>query len=170
VEALIAAIEKIFTAQGSDLGPALVIPRTIIVFAVAILYVRIAKKRFIAQASAIDLVLAVVFGSLLSRAINGSGTLISCMAAGLTLVGLQRLLVHWGVGSAWVSNLVKGNCEVLVRDGVIDWEQMREHDISEDDLKQEMRVNGMIRNVEEVALAVLERSGQISVVKRGGDQ
>src|SRR5579864_5537755 len=91
MSSFLSSMERVLTAPGSSLDAALVVPRTIIVFLAAILYVRMAKKRFIAQASAIDLVMAIVFGSMLSRAINGSGTLASCLSAGLVLVVLQRV-------------------------------------------------------------------------------
>lgn len=157
---------QIFTAKGSDLGPLLVIPRTVIVFLMAILYVRVAKKRFIAQASAMDLVMAIIFGSLLSRAINGGATLLSSLSGGLVLVVLQRILAHFSCASRPFARLVKGTYEVLVREGVMDREMMRRHDISEDDLYSEMRINGMTGELADVELAVLERSGRISVVRR----
>jgi hypothetical protein len=90
---------QIFTAKGSDLGPWLVIPRTAIVFVMAIAYARLAKKRFIAQASAADLVMAVIFGSVLSRAINGGANLVPSLVAGIVLVVLQRLVAHFGCRS-----------------------------------------------------------------------
>ncbi len=157
---------QLFTAKGSDLGPWLVIPRAAIVFLVAIVYARLAKKRFIAQASAADLVMAIIFGSVLSRSINGGANLVSSLAAGGTLVFLQRLLAHLACRSRAVARLVKGSTEVLVRDGVADREQMRKHDISEDDLHSELRINGLSNDVSQVALGTLERSGRISVVRR----
>lgn len=166
MDLFLTAVGKIFTSQGSQLDPGLVIPRTAIVFIVAIIYVRMAKKRFIAQASAMDLVMAVVFGSLLSRAINGGATLASGLSAGFTLVVLQRVFAHYSCASPAFSKLVNGDHETLVKDGVMDRDEMKKHDISEEDLRADIRLNGMTDKLEEVRLAVLERSGQISVVKK----
>jgi uncharacterized membrane protein YcaP (DUF421 family) len=159
-------IKQFFMAQGSDLGPGLVCLRTIVVFAVAIMYVRWAKKRFIAQATAMDLVLAVMFGSILSRSINGGANLVSGLVAGLTIIVLHRIALHWSYFSERFAQLVKGNAAVLVRDGVIDVAAMREHDVTEEDLKQEMRIRAMTEDVSGIKLAVLERSGQIGFIKK----
>lgn len=163
---MIALLQKIFLAKGSDLGPGLVIPRTIIVFAFAILFIRLARKRSIAQASAMDMLLIVLFGSILSRAVNGGATLLSSLVAGSVLIAMQRVMSHYACASKRFADTVKGTYEVLIRDGVPDREQMRQHDISEDDLKSEMRINGLVDDFADVKLAVLERSGRISVVRR----
>jgi uncharacterized membrane protein YcaP (DUF421 family) len=157
---------QVFTAKGSDLGPLLIIPRTAIVFLMAIVYARLAKKRFIAQASAADLVMAIIFGSVLSRAINGGADLATSLVAGIVLVFLQRLLAHFSCLSKPFAELVKGTTEVLIRDGVAIPEKMRKHDISEEDLQSELRINGLTNDVSEVALGTLERSGRVSVVKK----
>jgi len=159
------AIEDIFLAKGSDLGPGLVMARALIVFVAAIVILRIAKKRSIAQASAMDLVFAIILGSLLSRSINGGATLISGLAAGFVLVVLERIAAHFAVVSDRFATLVKGHCQVLIKDGVVDREMMRKHDISEVDLHSEMRLNANVDEVEKVKLAVLERSGRIGVVR-----
>jgi len=141
----------------------------VIIFMVAIVFVRLAKKRFIAQRSAMDIVMAVVFGSLLSRAINGSGTLVSCFSAGFTMVVLHRCMEALASRSPWFESLVKGHSNVLVRDGVVDRLEMARHDITEEDLVSEMRTNALTQDLAKVELAVLERGGQISVVERVED-
>lgn len=168
MESLQTFLNEVFIAKGSEAGPLAAAVRTIIVFVAAVFYVRVAKKRFIAQASAVDLVMVVVFGSTLSRAINGGATLLSSLAAGLVLVALQRLFAHFGVRYPGFGTMVKGSFETLVKDGAMDHHQMRLHDISEADLRSELRINGMTDDVSEVALATLERSGRISVVKKRG--
>lgn len=159
-----------FLSRGDQVAPWMIVPRTIIIAFVAIAYVRMAKKRFIAQASAMDLVLAVIFGSLLSRGITGGASLASTLIAGLTLVIIERVLIHFSAQSPKFGRWVKGTYNVLVRDGVIDWHAMRRHDISEADLKLEMRLNGHVDNTADIALATLERNGRISVIAIAGPE
>lgn len=158
-------LQKLFLSQGSDLDPILVIPRTAIVFLVAVVYVRWAKKRFIAQASAIDLVMAVIFGSLLSRAINGGATLLSSLSAGLTVIVLHRVVTHFGARWPWLYDQIKGHREVVVEGGEFRKDMMLRHDVTEEDVRQEMRTRALTDRLEDVELAVLERSGKISIVK-----
>jgi uncharacterized membrane protein YcaP (DUF421 family) len=54
---------------------------------------------------------------------------------------------------------------VLVRDGKVDWDKMRKTHLTEDDLWGDLRAKG-ISDQEEIAKAHLERSGQVSVLKR----
>jgi uncharacterized membrane protein YcaP (DUF421 family) len=42
---------------------------------------------------------------------------------------------------------------------------MRANHITEHDLHEELRLNGMVRGTDEVESAMLERSGEISVIK-----
>jgi len=156
----------IFVAQGGEAGPVAVAIRTAIIFVVAIAYVRMAKKRFMAQATAVDLVMVIMFGSILSRGVNGGATLLSTLIAGLVLVAFQRLFAHFTAQSHRFGKVVKGSFETLIKDGVVDHVQMRNHDISMTDLLSEMRMNGRTDNVERVALGTLERSGRISIVLR----
>jgi uncharacterized membrane protein YcaP (DUF421 family) len=163
------AVVEVLTAKGSDLDPLLVIPRTVIVVLVAIIYVRVAKKRFLAQASAMDLVTAVILGSVLSRAINGGATLANSLAAGLVVIVMQRLLIHFSSESHAFGRLVKGSSQVLVRNGVVDDALMSQHNISTHDLYSEMRLNGQISELAQVGLATLERNGRISIVPRDNE-
>ena len=157
---------RLFTARGDELGLWMLVPRTVIILFIAIAYVRMAKKRFLAQASAMDLVMAVILGSLLSRGITGGATLVSTLISGGTLVVVQRILIHFSAKYSQFGRLTKGTYQVLVRDGVIDWDEMHRHDISEADLKQEMRLNGHVDNTADIALATLERNGRISVIAK----
>ena len=55
--------------------------------------------------------------------------------------------------------------QTLVEDGQVNREKMRQHQIGEDDLAEELRLHGA-QHPSEVHLARLERSGEISVICR----
>lgn len=166
MESSASLLHNIFLAQGSEAGPIAVAIRAAIIFIVAIAYVRMAKKRFMAQATAVDLVMVITFGSILSRGVNGGATLLSTLVAGFVLVVLQRIFAHFTAQSHRFGKIVKGSFETLIKDGIVDHVEMRTHDISMADLFSEMRINGRTDDVENVALATLERSGRISIVLR----
>lgn len=165
MSSLSTSMHDLLFAQGSNLGAALVAIRTVIVFAFGIFYVRLGKKRFMAQATAMDLAMVVILGSTLSRAINGGGSLASTLIAGLILIILQRALAHFSARSRRFGRLVKGSAEIILRDGQMDSVTMMRHDITEHDLHQEMRIRALTDDVSKIRLAVLERSGQIGFVK-----
>lgn len=140
--------------------------RAALVYIIAVALVRIGKKRFMGRGTAFDLMLAVVLGSIVSRVITGDAPFFAGLAAALTLVAM-----HWvfsALSLRWhsFSVLVKGDPRVLVRDGIIDRAEMHAAHITDGDLWEDLRGNG-ISDLSEVAEARLERSGQISVIRKG---
>ena len=59
-----------------------------------------------------------------------------------------------------------GRSDVIVRDGKLDETLARHNRLSEHDLLEDFRLNGNVRDMREVALAVFERNGHVSVVRR----
>lgn len=139
--------------------------RALVVYLIAIVIVRLADKRFFGKHTALDVILGFMLGSILSRAITGNSPFFPTLGAALALV-----IVHWGfaVGAFHWSRfgtLVKGTARQLVRDGQIQWDQMKAGQISREDLLGAVRVEGG-EDLDQVDAAYLERSGDISVIKR----
>lgn len=141
--------------------------RAVIVFFAALLIVRIADKRFFAKKTAFDVILGFILASMLARAINGSEPLGPTLTAGFLLAALHRLLgrlaCRWPAFGGWI----KGHSQTLIDDGKIDRRRMQKHHIAQDDLDEELRLQG-VETAADVKLARLERSGEISVIKRTG--
>jgi len=53
-----------------------------------------------------------------------------------------------------------------VRDGALDEAAARRNRLSEHDVLEDLRLNGNVAEIGDVVLAVLERNGHISVVRR----
>ncbi len=139
--------------------------RAVIVFFVGLLYIRVANKRIFGRHSAFDIVLGVMFGSIMSRAITGNSPFFPTLVAGLVLILLHRLLAAaaYRTGSG-VSNFLKGHTVTLVRNGELQREVMQAHNITENDIHEAIRSSGKPEELEKVKSACLERSGSISVV------
>jgi uncharacterized membrane protein YcaP (DUF421 family) len=140
--------------------------RAAFVYVAALAMVRVGEKRFLGKSTAFDVILGIILGSVVSRAINGSAPFFATLGAGFVLVAL-----HWGfaaVSFRWsrFGGLVKGSPRTLVRDGEILWEQMGSSHLSANDLESALRVNASLTDPEQVQEARLERSGEISVLKR----
>jgi uncharacterized membrane protein YcaP (DUF421 family) len=88
------------------------------------------------------------------------------LGGGFVLVMLHRALAYWSRRSHPFGLLIKGRSDVIVRDGKLDETIARHHRLSEHDLLEEFRLNGNVREMRDVALAVFERNGQVSVVRR----
>lgn len=139
--------------------------RATLVFVYAMVLVRFAAKRFLARLTALDAILGFVLASTLSRAINGSAPFFPTLAACIILIILHRLFAWLAMYSHKFGNWVKGTEDVLVENGEPHVDLMKKHCITQEDLLEELRLNGNIGSAKEVRRATLERSGQISVIK-----
>src|SRR5918911_3547035 len=64
--------------------------RAAVVYVVTVAVVRLAKKRFMGRATAFDVILGIMLGSIVSRAVTGNAPFFPALAAGAVLVAM-----HW---------------------------------------------------------------------------
>jgi uncharacterized membrane protein YcaP (DUF421 family) len=140
--------------------------RALVVFLVAIALVRVGNKRFLGKNTPLDIILAVIFGSTISRAITGNAPFVPTLAASLVLV-----LVHWVLAALsfhvpGFGTLVKGHERTLIRHGELQWDALRKAHITEHDVHEALRSKGHAADIDAVESAHLERSGEISIILR----
>jgi uncharacterized membrane protein YcaP (DUF421 family) len=140
--------------------------RGVVVFVAALVIVRCGDRRFLSQKTAFDAVLGFILASMLARAVNGIAAFFPTVGGGLVLVGLHRVLAYWSRRSHAFGLLIKGRSDIIVRDGALDEAAARRNRLSEHDVLEDLRLNGNVAEIGDVLLAVLERNGHISVVRR----
>jgi uncharacterized membrane protein YcaP (DUF421 family) len=140
--------------------------RGFVVFVFAVVLARYADRRFMSRSACFDFMLAVVLGSVLSRGINGQAKFFPTLGTSALLVIFHQLVGMIAYHSHRFSKLVKGQPIFLVRDGRADSRELRRNHITEDDLYENLRLNGNIASLDEVAEARLERNGSVSVIKK----
>jgi uncharacterized membrane protein YcaP (DUF421 family) len=140
--------------------------RGIIVFLATLAMVRLGHKRSLSHKTPFDAVLLVILASVLSRAINGSAAFFATIGGGVVLVVLHRLFAHLAYYSHSFGILVKGRPDTIVRDGQCDFEMMRRNHVSTHDLEEDLRLHAHIDDLSKVRLARVERSGDISFIKK----
>jgi uncharacterized membrane protein YcaP (DUF421 family) len=140
--------------------------RTVIVYIFTLAIVRLGSRRLLSKPSAFDVIVAIMVGSIMSRAINGSAPFVPTLVGGAIL-----LLLHWAFAAAafrvhWISAAVKGTRIPLIRDGKVLRDGARRAQLSDDDLAEALRLRLQHEDVSKVAAAYMERSGEISVIPR----
>jgi uncharacterized membrane protein YcaP (DUF421 family) len=140
--------------------------RGIIVFLVTLITMRLGHKRSLSRKTPFDAVLLVILAAVLSRAINGSAAFFATLGGGVVLVVLHRLFAHLAYYSHGFGILVKGKPDVIVRDGECDFPMMRRNHVSTHDLEEDMRLGAHTDDLSKVRLARVERSGDISFIKK----
>ena len=151
-------------ASAGDLTTGQIALRAILVFLVWLVVVRLADRRLLGKYSAFDVVLAVMLGSVLSRAINGSAPFWGTLAAAAVLVALHWLLTFLSFRSHAFGHLVKGLPRTLIVDGRVYEDELRRNLITKHDLDEMLRLQGRITEPSKAKLAMLERNGQISAI------
>lgn len=159
-------LDAAFGLDGGELGTLQMVLRAVIVYPLAIAMVRLGDKRLIGTSAAFDFLLAIIVGSVVSRAITGNAPFLPSMATGYALVLLHWAFAKLGFHFDRFGKLVKGRTHILVEDGEIRWDAMRQSAIGMEDLLGGCRRNGGVGSVDRVACAMLERNGEISVIPR----
>jgi uncharacterized membrane protein YcaP (DUF421 family) len=139
--------------------------RTILLFTFGIFCVRVAGRRTFAQYTPLDIVVALIVGSNISRLMTGRAAFFPALAATFTLVLLHRILayatLHWGV----LSWLVKARPIEVVRDGKVDAQRMYRAGMSREDLLEALRLE-QVDDPADARLATVEAGGKVSVVRK----
>lgn len=140
--------------------------RAVIIFAYGIVLIRLFGRRAFGHHTPLDIMLSVLIGSNLSRAMTGGAPFLQTMAGTAAMLLLYYCAIHLTQRSDLAGWVLKGKPVALVRDRVADRRAMRRTGVSHLDLEEAMRSEG-IGSAQDIGLATLERSGKISVVKRG---
>jgi uncharacterized membrane protein YcaP (DUF421 family) len=143
--------------------------RAVIVYIAALAMVRIGEKRFMGKNTAFDVILGIILGSVVSRAVNSTDAILPTLLAGFVLVGVHWLTALISFKSENIGDLFKGRTRQLVRDGEIQWAEMAKSHISKKDLMGQIRSQGNTEDLSSVKKAILERSGQISVIQSSSE-
>ncbi|MBB6611210.1 DUF421 domain-containing protein [Pontibacter sp. Tf4] len=141
--------------------------RAIGVFIAALLIVRVGNQRVFGKNTAFDIILGVVFGSILSRAITGNSPFWPTLAAALVLVLLHRGLatIAYHVSGRF-GDFLKGKSVQLVKDGQLQHEALQKFSVTENDLQEAARTMGGTTDISTIETAYLERDGDISVIRK----
>jgi uncharacterized membrane protein YcaP (DUF421 family) len=139
--------------------------QAVLLFAYGLLLVRLAGRRVFGKWTALDIIVSIIVGSNLSRALTGSAPLVGTMVATALL-----MLIHWILASAAarsdrLSAIVEGRAIELARGGgPVRRDELLRHSVSGADLHEALRQAGVER-ASDAKLVSLEPSGKITVVK-----
>ena len=140
--------------------------RAIFIFFVALILVRFGGKRIFGKNTSFDIVLGVILGSILSRALTANAKFVPTICAATALVLLHMLLAKISFYSRIVGFIIKGSEDKLIDSGEIMWRAMAKNSLTKNDLMEALRVGGGTDQSDKVRAAFIERSGQVSVIKK----
>ena len=153
--------------KSEDLGFGHMAARALLMYLILIWLIRSAKKRFLGQPTAFDMILVIMLGSIAARALTGGAPYFPCVLAMMVIIATHWLFSLIARDSRWFSGLIKGHPTILIREGRVDGNALRSAHMSRGDLDEELRQQG-VDEPSKVAHARLERSGKLSVIKQAG--
>ena len=137
--------------------------RTLILYFLIMLGLRLMGKRQIAELEPSELVLTMMISDLASVPMQDFGIpLLAGVIPILTLMALSLLLSHLFLQNLKFRELVCGTPSILIRNGQLQQDTMRKNRYTLDELLEELRGQGYLK-IQDVKYAVLENSGQLSV-------
>lgn len=138
--------------------------RTLILYFLIMFGLRLMGKRQIGELEPSELVLTMMISDLATVPMQDFGIpLLAGVIPILTLLALSMLMSQLSLHNLRFRALVCGTPTVLIRDGQLQQEAMRKNRYTLDELLEELRGQG-IASIEDVKYAVLENSGQLSVL------
>ncbi|MGH9523893.1 MAG: DUF421 domain-containing protein [Terriglobales bacterium] len=139
--------------------------RTSIIYMLVLLGVRLSGKREVGQMTPFDLTLLLLLSNSVQNAMTGGDNTL----AGGAVAAAALLILNYGVAELSGANrrfrkAIQGSPSLLVHDGEILMPHMASEHVTVDELQRALREHG-ISTVQDVALAVLEVDGSISILK-----
>jgi uncharacterized membrane protein YcaP (DUF421 family) len=150
------------------LSPVELVGRTVIVYAMFLVALRVFGKREIGQFTIFDLALVLLAANALQPAITGPDASIpGALIIIVTVFSLNRIVSEARQRSPLVRRLLEFAPTIVGRDGKWDSAAIDREGLDPDDLEAALREHGL-DSVEEMKLVVLEEDGSLSVVPKDG--
>ena len=138
--------------------------RTLILYFLIMIGLRLVGKRQIGELEPSELVLTMMISDLATVPMQDFGIpLLAGVIPILTLLSLSMLLSQLSLRSLRFREVMCGSPAILIRDGVIQQSVMGKNRFTVDELLEELRSQG-IAQISDVKYAILENSGQLSVL------
>ena len=139
--------------------------RTAVVYLLVLVGIRLSGKREVGQMTPFDLTLLLLLSNSVQNAMTGPDTSLAGGAvAAATLLILNYLVAEVAGTNRRFRRFIQGQPSLLIHDGEVIAAHMAKEHVSMDALESALREHG-VATYKEVALAVLEVDGSISVLK-----
>lgn len=143
-----------------------VLIRTIILYMLVLLTMRIMGKRQIGQLEPFELSITIMISELASLPMQDTKIpLINGVISILTLLLLEVFLAAIQLKHEKTRGIITGKPSIVISKGIINIKELRDQQLNLNDLFEELRLKGYF-DIGDIEYAVLETSGQISVLPK----
>ena len=143
-----------------------VFARTLILYVLVVIVMRIMGKRQIGQLQPFELVIAIMISELASVPMQNTGIpLINGIIPILTLLVAQITMSFISLKSTKARGVICGKPSILIENGRINEKELRKEMYTINDLLEQLRIKNF-QNIADVEFAILETNGQLSVIPK----
>src|SRR5688500_5737607 len=135
------------------------------VYILMLVVIRLLGKRSVGAFSAFDLLVALLLGEIVDEMIYGDVSFLQGTVAILVIAIMDYLTSFLSFANRKLVRILEGTPTVIMRNGELDRKGMAKERMSEEEVWSQLRTHG-IDDIREVKMAVIEPSGQISVIKQ----
>jgi uncharacterized membrane protein YcaP (DUF421 family) len=140
--------------------------RAVIVYVFLLALIRLTGKRQVGQMSPFDLILLLILSNAVQNSMNGGDNSVTGgLILAATLVGFNWIISWLTFRSKRIESLLEGRPVVLIHDGKIYADALKNVQMTMHELNAALRNEGFT-GPEEVRFAVMEINGQVTVIPK----
>ena len=141
-----------------------VLIRSILLYIVVLISLRVMGKGEIAEMNSFDLVITLLIAEVAAVPMeNNNIPLINGVAAVTGLVVMQIVISHLALKSRTIRILLSGKPSILIEKGKINYKELQKERVTIDELLEQLRVQGFFK-LTDVQYAILETDGNLSIL------
>ncbi len=144
--------------------------RVVLVYFFTLLLLRWSGKRTMGEITFFDFAIIIALGTAVGDAMMYDDTpLIHSFVVVASVLGLQRVMAMLTEKNETLEKIVEGKSNLIIENGIIQLAKLHEESLSHEELFESLRYEG-IHQLGQVALAYMEPSGKVSVIKNSQER
>jgi len=148
----------------------IIVFRTFVLYLVVILVMRIMGKREIGQLQPYELAVTLIISELVTLPMESNGVpLINGIIPVTTITLAQVLVSYLTTKSQWLQDFISGKYTIIIENGKMIQKNMSKQKYNITELLEQLRMSGVTK-INDVEYAILETSGQLSVILKAQKQ
>lgn len=158
-------LKQVF-GEGKDLSILQMSCRGVVIFIIALLLIRVSGRRSFGVRTALDNIISISLGAILSRAVVGASDFAAVVVTCFVIVSMHRMFGWFISTSKRFGKVMEGNKIKLFENGKFIHANMHRALVCEEDIMQGVRKSALTEDMDLIEKVYIERNGDISAIKK----
>jgi uncharacterized membrane protein YcaP (DUF421 family) len=161
-------VKRLLELVGGTNGLGWVVAKAVLIFAAAVIGLRLGERRTVAQLGAFDFAVAVAIGAIIGRTVTSSSTSFATGAVALVTLLVAHRLVALARRHSQIARIIDHPPRVLVAGGRIQDRELARAGLTTTDVYAMLRQQG-VGNLDEVGYLLYETRGATTLIGADGE-